>query len=262
MPADVPPAVRLLLTGSPSLEVVDARTSEMIAWWAGPARGAEVVSYVASHPGGAALVDVSMALWWRVEPSIARKKFHDALGAWHMNLRRASGHGKELSVVVRTGKDFYRIAENVTVDVAEFQRLHQKATATVDSATAIELHVAAASQIRGPLLGGGCDYLWSAAPRADLSRDVKLNFARLDRLLSEQERPWDSVNVLLRSLEVDCCAEAVVRRLMRLYEQLDHPELAVSECHRLRDNLAQIGRKLSAATVRLYREICRRHRLA
>lgn len=254
------PEVKLQITGSPRVQLLNVRTGGPMSWWAGPTRGAEIVVYIAAH-GGAALVDICMAVWWKVDAATARKRFHAALGAWHASLRRASGHGKDLAIVVRSGRDFYRIADGVVVDVAEFQRLYQKAMATDDAATAIELHIAAAASIRGPLLAGGCDYLWSAPARADLNRDVVLNLSRLSRLLSESRRPWDAVAALVRILEVDGACQTLGCHLMELYEELGHPELAVATYHRMREYLAQLGRKPSTATTRLYRAICRRHGL-
>lgn len=256
------PQVKLHLTGAPCIELVHAHTQETIQWWGGSVRGGEALAYVATHGRSAALVDICMTVFRKFDSRHARKRFHDARAASQHSLRQASGY-EDLTMLARSGgRDNYRVPEHVVIDIEEFRRLHHKATTTLDPVAAIELHVAAAAQIRGPLLSGADDFFWSARPRADLSRDVRLNYARLDKLLTEQERPWDAINVVVQSLTVDPDSEGVVRRLMRLYEQVDRPELAVAEYLKLASHLADVGRKPCAATTRLYRETCRRHGLS
>jgi DNA-binding SARP family transcriptional activator len=199
-----------------------------------------------------------MALFPTMDPKAARKRFNDSLGAFHMNLRKETGHGKELSIVVRTSGSCYRISDEVQVDLFEFQTLRQKAMATTDPTRAIELHAEAASHVRGTLLGGGVDYPWSGRRRGIFDKDVIVNLNRMERLLSELGPSWPATEVLERILVVDPAMESVSRRLMESYAALGSPELAQREFQRLCNALAEERRKPSPATLRTYQRI-RRH---
>jgi DNA-binding SARP family transcriptional activator len=222
--------------------------------------GKELLAWYLLRPEGASAEAAVDALWPDTSPELVTKRFWRALGDLRSHLRHEDSN-ERYEVLIRSGDHYHPQREQIACDLWEFQDyLSQAARASSDD-EALDALRKAVDVYQGDFVSD-VDYLWIETVREDLHRralDAHLRLAELEEVC---ENPDAALDVLSRSVDLDCYAEEVYRRLMALQARIGRPDSIAATWHQLQRNLAVLEVDPEPATVRLFQDLSHRDDLA
>ncbi len=246
------PTVTVRMLGSFEL-AVDGR---LVTIWHGHL-GPSVLKYLLARSKRACPRDVLLDVFWpSVAPDLARNRLQVTL----CGVRRALEAVTDARLIeFRDGAYVVGQSVDVELDIDVFERLvesgrHDELNGHTERS--VDRYSEAVGVYRGDFLADSPYEEWTALTRETLRIKYLDLLDRLARLLLEQDRDGECIDVAQRILNQDTCREDAHRLLMRCYTRQGRTHQALRQfdlcCRSLRDTMDV---KPAQATVDLYRSL-------
>jgi len=246
------PTVMVRMLGSFEL-AVDGRP---VTSWNGHL-GPSVLKYLLAQPKRACPRDVLLDVFWpSVAPHLARNRLQVALCGVRRALEAVTDAGL---IEFRDGAYLVGQSVDVEVDIDAFEQLVESGRQDElngHTERSVDRYNEAAAVYRGDFLADSPYEEWTTLTREALRIKYLDLLDRLARLLLEQDREGDCVDVAQRILHQDACREDAHRLLMRCYARQGRNHQALRQYDLCRRSLREaMGVNPSQATRDLYRSL-------